>query len=267
MQQSTPKLEANTNSPANLNLPQLSKISYGDNFGNYLSTEKHDFKSSVSSEVYQRRASLRSPKINESELIKIINEHHNKYLPEATDEVIEYINKMKDYKWKLGVILNDKINTLNRKIKEEKDRFAKKQKEISETKVYENKIEHLKRLIKKEEEEGFSQENTRNQDLQKKKKALLDQINYIEQKKKNLKENMMEKYRTMIDLKQKLANSISELMLIKEQILSRKFAFDQEEMKKKPVEKKDPEEENLLHLSQNIGEFINKNLLIKEDNY
>ena len=282
MQQSTPKLEATTNSPANLNLPQLSKISYGDNFGNYLSTEKHDFKSSVSSEIYQRRASLRSPKINESELIKIINEHHNKYLPEATDEVIEYINKMKDYKWKLGVILNDKINYLNQKIKEEKDRFAKKQKEISETKVYENKIEHLKKLIKKEEEEGFSQENTRNQDLQKKKKALLDQINYIEQKKKkslldqinyieqkkkNLKENMMEKYRTMIDLKQKLANSISELMLIKEQILSRKFAFDQEEMKKKPVEKKDPEEENLLHLSQNIGEFINKKLLIKEDNY
>ena len=36
---------------------------------------------------------------------------------------------------------------------------------------------------------------------------------------------------------------------------------------KKPVEKKDPEEENLLHLSQNIGEFINKKLLIKEDNY
>ena len=232
MQQSTPKLEANTNSTANLNLPQLSKISYGDNFGNFPSSEKHDFKPTLS-----RRASVRSPVINESELIKILYEHHNKLLPEASDEAIEYINKMKDYKWKLGVILNDKINYLNQKIKEEKERIAKKKYENSKNKVYKNKIEHLKKLIKKEEEEDYSKESKLNPILQKKKKALLDQINQVEQKKKNLKENMMEKYRTMIDLKQKLANSISELMQIKEQILSRKFAFDQEEMKKKPVEK------------------------------
>ena len=265
MQQNTPKLESNVNSPGNLNLPQLSKISYGDNLGNYLSSEKQ-VKSSLSSEQFPiRRQSLRSPKINESELIKIINEHQNKYFPEASQEVIDNINRIKDYKWKLGMILNDKINTLNQKIKEERERIDKKKKEISKTKVYENKINELKKLISKEETEGYPQEYKTNIDLQKKKKALLDQINQIEQKKKNLKEKMMKKYNTMIDLKQKLKNSITELMLIKEQILSRKFAYDQEESQKEPVEKIDPEEENLLHLSQNIGEYINKKLLIKDN--
>ena len=31
--------------------------------------------------------------------------------------------------------------------------------------------------------------------------------------------------------------------------------------------KKDPQKEEILHLSQNIGQYINDNLLIKNNNY
>ena len=271
MLQSTPKLEPNiSNSPiGNLNLHQLSKNSNADNLANnqsYHSSERQENKSLMSNDAYPiRKVSLKSPKINESELLKIINNHHNKYLPEASKEVIENINIMKDYKWKLGVILNEKINTLNQKIKEERDRIYKNKKEINETKVYEKKINYLKQLIRKEEAEGYPQEYKTNIELQKKKKSLTDQLNQIEQNKKNLKEIMKKKFNTMMELKLKLNNSLKELLLIQQQIRSRKFAYEQEESGKEPSIKIDPEEKSLLHLSQNIGEYINKNLLIKKN--
>ena len=268
MLQNTPKLEPNiNNSPmGNLNLPQLSKLSHVENIVNnpsYFSSERQEIKSSSSSEAYPiRKESLKSPKTKEVELLKIINEHQNKYLPEASKEVIENINIMKDYKWKLGVILIEKINNLNRKLKEKKDKIEKKAKEINETKVYENKINHLKELIKKEKKEGYYKEFETNLELQKKKKALVDQLNQIELNKKNMKDNMMKKFNTMMELKQKLKNSIIELLSIQQQIRSRKFAHEQEENKKEII-RIDPEEKSLLQLSQNIGEYINKNLLIK----
>lgn len=269
MLQSTPKLEPNiNNSPVgNLNLHQLSKNSFGDdnvNNQSYHSSERQENKSLMSNDAFPvRKFSLKSPKINEAELLKIINNHHNKYLPEASKEVIENINIMKDYKWKLGIILNEKINTLNLKIKEERDRIDKKKKEINETKVYEKKINHLKQLIRKEEAEGYPQEYKTNMELQKKKKFLTDQLNQIEQNKKILKEIMMKKFNTMIELKQKLNKSLNELYLIQQQIRSRKFAHEQEESRKEPYIKVDPKEKSLLHFSQNVGEYINKNLLIK----
>ena len=271
MLQSTPKLEPNVNnSPiGNLDLHQSSKFSYGDNIINnqsYHSSERQENKSLMSNDEFPpRKVSLKPPKIKESELLKIINNHHNKYLPEASNEVIENINMMKDYKWKLGVILTEKINTLNQKIKEENDRIDKKKKEINETKVYEKKINYLKQLIRKEEAEGYPQEYKTNLELQKKKKSLTDQLNQIEQNKKNLKEIMMKKFSTMMELKLKLKNSLNELLLIQQQIRSRKFANDQEESGKEPSIKIDPEEKSLLHLSQNIGEHFNKNLLIKKN--
>ena len=77
---------------------------------------------------------------------------------------------------------------------------------------------------------------------------------------------MMKKFKTMMELKEKLKNSINELFLMQQQMRSRKFAIEQEEeLKRQPIEKKDPEEQELLHLSQNIGEYINKNLLIKDN--
>ena len=204
--QQTPKIEPNvSNSPVgNLNLQQISKISYGDNLGNnpsYLSSERQDIKSSISNEGFPiRKSSLKAPRLKEAETLKIINDHYNKYLPEASQEVIDNINIMNDYKWKLGVILNDKINILNQKIKEERDRIDKKKKEINENKVYEKKINQLKLLIEKEKSEGYQQENETNIELQKKKKSLVDQLNQIEQNKKNMKETMMKKFNTMIEL-------------------------------------------------------------------
>ena len=267
----TPKLAPNiTNAPVgNLNLQQSSKISYGENLGNnpsYLSSERQEIKSSINSDVFPvRKASLKAPKINEAETMRIIKDHYNKYLPEANKEAIDNINIMNDYKWKLGVILNDRINILNQKIKEERDRIDKKKKEINENKVYEKKINHLKQLIEKEKSEGYQQEQKTNIELQKKKKSLVDQLNQIEQNKKNMKETMMTKFNTMIELKQKLKNSINELLLIQQQIRSRKFAHEQEETQKEVVEKKDPEEKMLLQLSQNIGQYINKTLLINNN--
>lgn len=272
MLQSTPKLEPTvTNSPlGNLNLPQLSKISYGDNLANnqsYLSSDRPEVKSIDNQEYHVRKVSMKSPSINEAELLKLIRDNYNKYLPEATDEVIENINQIKDYKWKLGVILNEKINFLNQKLKEEKERIEKKKKEISETKVYENKIKQLNQLIRKEEAEGHPQEHKTNLELQKKKKSLMEQLNQIEQNKKNLKETMMNKFNTMLELKQKLKNSLNELLLIQQQIRSRKFAHEEDEIKKEPSKKIDPEEKSLLHLSQNIGQYFNKTLLIKNNDY
>ena len=139
-------------------------------------------------------------------------------------------------------------------------------KEISETKVYEKRIIYLKKRIKNEESKKYNEEYKTNLELQKKKKALVDQINQIELNKKKLRENMMKKFKTMMELKEKLKNSINELFLIQQQMRSRKFAIEQEEeLKRQPIEKKDPEEQELLHLSQNIGEYINKNLLIKDN--
>ena len=263
MQNNTPKLEPNENNPpiGNFNL----KISEGDNLGN--NSELQEIKSSISSGPRPiRKVSLKVPKIKEGEIMKIIKEHHNyKYLPIASKEAIDNINLLNDYKWKLGVILNDKINTLNQKIKEERERIDKKKKEINETKVYEKKINYLKQLIRKEESEGYPQEYKTNMELQKKKKALVDQLNQIEQNKKNMKDTMMKKFNTMIELKQKLKKSVHELLLIQQQIRSRKFVHDLEESPKDNLEKKDPQELMLLHLSQNIGQFMNKNLLINDN--
>lgn len=265
MNQSTPKLEPKGSNPPFQNIPQISKINYGDNLANNqsnLSSDRNEVKS-INDEHHVNNVSMEAPNIHGDELLKIIRDNYTKYFPEATNEVIDNINQIKDYKWKLGVILNEKINVLNQKIKEERDRIDKKKKEINENKVYEKKINHLNQLIRKEEAEGYSQEQRTNLELQKKKKALTEQLNQIEQNKKNMRETMMKKFNTMLELKQKLKNSLSELLLIKQQIYSRKFAYEEDELKNEPSQKIDPEEKSLLHLSQNIGEHINKNLLIK----
>lgn len=268
--QSTPKLEPNitVNSPEeNFNLP--SNASYEENKSNMQNYQNYSDSFYVKIEkdndgsVKGKKIVLKSPRVNEAELLKFLDGQHNKYLPEASKEVIDNINRMKDYKWNLGVLLNDKINNLNQRISEEKEKIRKKEKEKkSESKLYENKINYLKQLIKKEENEGYHDEKKTNLELQKKKSELMDKINKIEADKKNMKDNMIKKYYTMMELKQKLNNSINELYSIQQQIKSRKFALEQEKTKE-PSEKPDPEQQKLLHLSQNIGECIAKNLLIQ----
>ena len=265
--ETTPKLEPNMNeNPPDMNFNLQTKEEDGDNAEKFEAfSDSYDIKLVTNKEGYpERKVVLKYNKKNEAELLNIINYNQYKYLPEASKEVIDNINKMKDYKWKLGVILKDKINNLNQRINEEKEKIKKKEKEISESKIYENKINYLKQLIKKEDDEGFSKENSINIELKKKKQDLIDKINKIETNKKNMKDNMIKKYFIMNELKEKLKNSINELYSIQQQIRSRKFAHEQEEMKE-PIEKPDPEQQNLLYLSQNIGEHINKNLLISKD--
>ena len=215
-----------------------------------------------------RRGSADLPQIKGPELIRLINDNKLRVLPEPTKEVVDDINKVNDYKWKLGVILNDKINVLDQKIKEEKSKINKKEKELSGTNAFKNKIKDLKDLLKKEEEQKYSNEYEKNIELNKRKKILEDKIQQIELNKRNMKDTMMKKFKTMMELKEKLKNSINELLMIQQQIHSRKFALEQEEeLKREPMEKKDPQKEEILHLSQNIGQYINDNLLIKNNNY
>ena len=212
-----------------------------------------------------RKTSLSSPKIDENELLKIINDHQNKFYPEASKEVIDNIKLIKDYKWKLGMLLNDKINSLNSQIKEVKERIEKKKKEINETNIYENKINHLNDLIRKEENKDYQKEKIKNLELQKKKESLIKQIEQMEENKKNMRDTMIKKYKNMMELKQILTNSINDLLLIQQHIKSRTFAFEQAQTDVEPSVKLNPEEQNLLQVSQNIGEYINKNLLIKDN--
>ena len=89
--------------------------------------------------------------------------------------------------------------------------------------------------------------------------------NKLNQEKMKLKKAMLQKFNNMLELKQQLQYSVNELLIIKQYILSRKFAMNDEDSKEESTPKIDPEELNLLHLSQNIGEQINKNLIIKDN--
>ena len=184
---------------------------------------------------------------------------------------MEDINKIKDYKWNLGMILIEKINSLKYAIEEKRNEINKKEKEFEKNNVFDERIKYLKKLIRKEEDEGHPQELAINTNLKEKKQELEDKINDIETKRNDLKTKMKEKYQTMLELKAKLNKSLKELQLVEKQINSRKFIFEKEKdeqekkMKKEMSEKLFYKDEERLHLSQNIGKYINKTLLINED--
>ena len=201
----------------------------------------------------------------------LINEHQNIYEPVMNKETMEQLNIVKDYKWKLGMILMDKINSLKFEINEKRKEIENKKKEFEKKNVYPERINYLKKLIRKEEDERYWDQNKTNLKLKEKKKKLEDQINEIETNKKNLKATMKKKYQTMLELKGNLKKSLDELLSVEKQINSRKFIFDQEESEKEKERKREMsqklfrKDEELLHLSQNIGDYINQNLLIKDD--
>ena len=185
---------------------------------------------------------------------------------------MENLNKVKDYKWKIGMILIDRINSLKNEISEKKKEIENKKKEFEKNNVYKERIIYLKKLIKKEEAELYPQEYNTNSILKEKKKDLERQINEIENSKKNLKNTMIKKYITMLELKDNLNKSLKELTTVENQINSRKFIFDQEKLGKEKEQKRIMSQklfstqEKEMQLSQNIGEYINRTLLIKNDN-
>ena len=264
----TPTLKpTNPNLNVIKNIPPLKDINNADNF--LESQEKSQ--ENIEQHISGRKGTLKTSKMNASFYKNLINEHQNIYEPVMNKETMEQLNIVKDYKWKLGMILMDKINSLKFEINEKRKEIENKKKEFEKKNVYPERINYLKKLIRKEEDERYWDQNKTNLKLKEKKKKLEDQINEIETNKKNLKAAMKKKYQTMLELKGNLKKSLDELLSVEKQINSRKFIFDQEESEKEKERKREMsqklfrKDEELLHLSQNIGDYINQNLLIKDD--
>ena len=248
-------------------IPALKGINNGDN----LLESNEKIQESPEQNKSGRRASLKIPKMSPSVYNNLINEHQTIYDPVANQETMEQLNVIKDYKWKLGIILIDKINSLKFQISEKRKEIENKKKEFEKKNIYPERINYLKQLILKEEDEKYLDQKKTNLKLKEKKKELENQINEIEMNKKNLKAEMNKKYMTMLELKENLNKSLKELLSVEKQINTRKFILDQEKSEKEKERKKEMsqklfrKDEELLHLSQNIGEYINQNLLIKDD--
>ena len=99
----------------------------------------------------------------------LINEHQNIYEPVMNKETMEQLNIVKDYKWKLGMILMDKINSLKFEINEKRKEIENKKKEFEKKNVYPERINYLKKLIRKEEDERYWDQNKTNLKLKEKK--------------------------------------------------------------------------------------------------
>ena len=262
----TPTLKP-TNPKIIQNIPALKGINTPDNLlENQEKIQEND-------ELYKsgRKASLKVPKMSPSFYTNLINEHQNIYDPIASQETMEQLNVIKDYKWKLGMILIDKINSLKFQISEKRKEIENKKKEFEKKNIYPERINYLKKLILKEEDEKYLDQKKTNLKLKEKKRELEKQINEIEFNKNNLKAEMNKKYLTMLELKENLNKSLKELLSVEKQINTRKFILDQEKSEKEKERKREMshklfrKDEELLHLSQNIGEYINQNLLIKDD--
>ena len=267
MSLNTPTLKP-TNSNSLINIPPLKDIKNADNLQE--SQEKSE-ENIVIPNI--RKTSISSPPMNPMIYNNLIKNHKNKYIPKANQEAIENINKIKEYKLNLGVILIDKINNLKQEINEQRKKIEEKKNEFKKNNIYQNKIENLKALIKKEEAEEFPQEYRINIRLKEQKKNLEEQINQIEKNRQELKDTMKKKYQTMLELKDILDKSVKELKLVDNQINSRKFIFEQAESEKEKEKKRTMSqklfyrERDMLHLSQTILDNIKQNVLInKEDN-
>ena len=269
--QGTPTIP--TKKPTNIstlkNIPLLKDINMNMNIGSP-SNDGQDKLPEYSKYLFARRQSA----INEKKADiyqNLITDFKNRYDPDANEEAMENINKVKDYNWKIGMILIDRINSLKNEISEKRKEIENKKKEFEKKNVYKERITYLKKLIKKEEAELYPQEYNTNSILKEKKKDLERQINEIENNKNNLKNTMIKKYQTMLELKDNLSKSLRELTLVEDQINSRKFIYEQEELQKEKEQKRImsqklfPKREKELNLSQNIGEYINHTLLIKND--
>ena len=257
--------------PTNIN--NLKNIPPLQNLNNEDEEESQEKTKDNNEIIQQKRESLQNPKTSPELYNKLIKSHINdyKFVTKINNDAMEDINKIKDYKWNLGMILIEKINSLKYAIEEKRNEINKKEKEFEKNNVFDERIKYLKKLIRKEEDEGHPQELAINTNLKEKKQELEDKINDIETKRNDLKTKMKEKYQKMLELKAKLNKSLKELQLVEKQINSRKFIFEKEKdeqekkMKKEMSEKLFYKDEERLHLSQNIGKYINKTLLINED--
>ena len=233
--------------------------------------ESQEKSKEMNDHILRRKTSIDTPEMSPAIYKNLFSEHLNRYEPQANKESLENINKKNEYTWKLGMILIDKINSLKFEISEKRKEIENKNKELEKNNVYKERINYLKKMIRKEESEGTTDELNTNSRLKIKKKEIEDKINEIEKNKNSLKKTMKKKYQTMLELKETLNKSLKDLLNVEKEINLRKFINDQEESdiekerKREMSQKLFPKQEELLHLSQNIGEYINQNLLIKDD--
>ena len=131
---------------------------------------------------------------------------------------------MKQFQWKFGLLLNEKINSLNIELKNLRQKIEEKKiQNFNESILFERRKNELNKQIKKEEKEDYDSELKVNNTLNKRKIEILNDISDLEKKKNNIKNILLDKYKEMIKLKQNLKISIDQLDLIKKEILNRKF--------------------------------------------
>ena len=142
----------------------------------------------------------------------------------STKEAIELNNTMKQFQWKFGLLLNEKINSLNIELKNLRQKIEEKKiQNFNESILFERRKNELNKQIKKEEKEDYDLQLKENNTLNKRKIEILNDISDLEKKKNNIKNILLDKYKEMIKLKQNLKISIDQLDLIKKEILNRKF--------------------------------------------
>ena len=106
----------------------------------------------------------------------------------STKEAIELNNTMKQFQWKFGLLLNEKINSLNIELKNLRQKIEEQQiQNFNESILFERRKNELNKQIKKEEKEDYDSELKVNNTLNKRKIEILNDISDLEKKKNNIK--------------------------------------------------------------------------------
>ena len=180
---------------------------------------------------------------------------------ESTKEAVEIDPTLKDLQWKLGINLNNKILELKNELNNILDLINQQEiKNFNESKIFEKRKKQIQEQIKKEEKENIEHQKKLNSILNIKKIDILNEINNIEEKKKNLKIILNNKFKEMMNLKSILKKHVDDLDNIKKEILSRKFVTNN----KTNNNDSDTDDFKLDSLDADIPHGLNENNLSEE---
>ena len=180
---------------------------------------------------------------------------------ESTKEAVEIDPTLKDLQWKLGINLNNKILELKNELNNILDLINQQEiKNFNESKIFEKRKKQIQEQIKKEEKENIEHQKKLNSILNIKKIDILNEINNIEEKKKNLKIILNNKFKEMMNLKSILKKHVDDLDNIKKEILSRKFVANN----KTNNNDSDTDDFKLDSLDADIPHGLNENNLSEE---
>lgn len=180
---------------------------------------------------------------------------------ESTKEAVEIDPTLKDLQWKLGINLNNKILELKNELNNILDLINQQEiKNFNESKILEKRKKQIQEQIKKEEKENIEHQKQLNSILNIKKIDILNEINNIEEKKKNLKIILNNKFKEMMNLKSILKKHVDDLDNIKKEILSRKFVTNN----KTNNNDSDTDDFKLDSLDADIPHGLNENNLSEE---